>query len=88
MSTKFELVKQDWNEGKPRIVEAYDAETAVQDWCNTKFSDWDYPKDITIFVREVGTETWTKYEIEVVPVPDFVLGDPKEASAEEAEGLA
>lgn len=84
---KFELIKESWNETHPAVCEGYDTKQAVEEYCAKHFSDWDYPDEITIYVRAAGSnDAWEKYNIEVVPVPEFQLSDPEMVSDEEARG--
>lgn len=48
-----------------------DAESAALEIADRKFSDWDYPRDMEIWVRKTQDDQWEKYEITVQSVPSF-----------------
>lgn len=49
----------------------HDAEAAALEVAERKFSDWDYPHNIEIWVRQNSTDEWKKFEISVESVPSF-----------------
>ena len=71
---KFEIFKVDsGDENDYQNIIGYDEEMTVEEFCRRHFSDWDYPSEMEICIRESGQTEWEKYKIEVVPVPEFVL---------------
>ncbi len=48
-----------------------EAEDAALDIAERKFSDWEYPREVEIWVRKNPTDEWSKFEITVESVPSF-----------------
>ena len=48
-----------------------EAEDAALDIAERKFSDWEYPREVEIWVRQNPTDDWSKFEITVESVPSF-----------------
>lgn len=79
----FEVARgEDYDPEDPEIpdsigeIRAADEEEAVINYSDARFSVWDYPvwdypKSFEIVVRKQGESAWTKYEVEVEPVPSF-----------------
>lgn len=49
----------------------HDAESAALDVAERKFSDWEYPREVEIWVRKNAANEWVKFEITVQSVPSF-----------------
>ena len=48
-----------------------DAEIAALELAERKFSDWEYPREVEIWVRKSPTDEWQRFEISVESVPLF-----------------
>ena len=72
---KWDMVvpsKGDDPELPERVCYAADAKSAALKLVEEKFSDWEYPDNIEIWVRPFGDiDQWEKYEVEVEVVPSF-----------------
>lgn len=49
----------------------HDAEHAALDIAERKFSEWEYPRSVEIWVRKNQNESWIKFEVLVEAVPSF-----------------
>jgi hypothetical protein len=47
------------------------SESAALEIAERKFSDWEYPREIEVWVRQNPTDEWEKFEITVESVPSF-----------------
>ena len=48
-----------------------DAESAALALAEDKFSDWEWPDEMVIWVRKEGDDEWQKFSISVEAVPSF-----------------
>lgn len=48
-----------------------EAQYAAIDIAERKFSDWEYPREVEIWVRQNPTDEWIRFEISVESVPSF-----------------
>jgi hypothetical protein len=61
----------------------HDAEGAALELAERRFSDWEYPREIEIWVRKTAADNWQKFEITVESVPSFTAS-PVDAGTEVA----
>jgi hypothetical protein len=54
-------------------ITAYDEDEAVEEYCRLNFSNWDYPKEITVYLRQDPAEDWREFEVEVQATPTFLV---------------
>ena len=54
------------------------AEDAALWLAEQEFSNWDYPRVMSIWVRRDDTDTWKKFNITVEAVPSFSATEVKE----------
>lgn len=48
-----------------------DAEHAALDIAERKFSDWEYPREVEVWVRKSPTDEWSRFTISIESVPSF-----------------
>lgn len=60
-------------EDESTFYKAYgsDAEHAALDIAERKFADWEYPRDVEIWVRKTPASDWVKFQVSVEAVPSF-----------------
>jgi hypothetical protein len=65
------------NEGDPEDESTFykafghDAESAAIDIAERKFSDWEYPREVEIWVRQNPSDEWSRIEVSVESVLSF-----------------
>jgi hypothetical protein len=71
----WEAIREDYDdpddESTYRKAFGSDADVAAEDLVSRFFSDWDYPREVIVWVRKDASEPWRKFEVSVEPVPSF-----------------
>lgn len=52
-------------------IRADDADMAARRLADLRYSDWDYPGHVEIWVRENFESAWQKFELDIERVPSF-----------------
>jgi len=61
-----------------KVVEAFDAGSAVEKLCERHFSDWDYPSFIDdMCVAEANSETVRAFDVEIEAIPHFAAQEKR-----------
>jgi hypothetical protein len=77
-----------YDEGEERTVYANDPEEAATKFLDERFSDFDYPKSMTVIVINPDHTEQHTVEIEVEAVPSFHASITESKSIAEAERIA
>ncbi len=69
---EWEAIHADYgDEDEPEKVYSYHGAGCVaEEFASLRFSSWDYPDEMEIWVRQPGL-TWIKFNVSVQPVPEF-----------------
>lgn len=71
---QWDVIRAEYNdEIDPYVVFASNAEAAALKCAEKKFSDWDYPVEMELWVRENADHEWQKFDISVEPIPSFYV---------------
>ena len=57
---------------------AYDAEPAAQKYAEENYSNWEYPEELEIWVRESAEARWQKFNVYVQMTPEFTAYPKKD----------
>lgn len=79
--TKWQAILHEYyDEEEPGYVYCNgDAQEAVELFADQNYSNWDYPRNMEIWVRKDTDEPWDKFDVYVEAVPSFSSsrkGDP------------
>jgi hypothetical protein len=69
---KWEVCRPEYgDEDDPDFSYGEDQEEAITNYCDNRFSDWEYPQMIKVWIRANEDSEWEKFMVEVHSVPEF-----------------